>query len=112
MRGIDAGTGGALDGVAHLRQSVRDILTTPVGSRVMRRSYGSRLFELVDTPVTPSLATRLVAATAEALDRWEPRYRVRRVGVSPAPTPGHVIIDLEGEVLPSALALALPGIEV
>ena len=112
MRGIDAGTGAALDGVAHLRQSVRDVLTTPVGSRVMRRDYGSRLFDLLDAPATPGLASRLVAETAEALDRWEPRYRVRRVDVRPSGTPGRVLIDLEGEYLPDATALALAGIEV
>ena len=112
MRGLDAGTGAALDGVEHLRQSVRDVLTTPVGSRVMRRAYGSRLFDLVDGPVTAGQITRVIAETAEALDRWEPRYRVRRVDVRPASAPGHVLIDLEGSYVPSGLPLALPGIEV
>jgi len=37
MTGIDASTGKALGGIAHVRQSVRDILTTPLGTRVMRR---------------------------------------------------------------------------
>lgn len=25
----------------HIRQSVQDILTTPIGTRIMRREYGS-----------------------------------------------------------------------
>lgn len=39
MNGISATTGRPLSGIDHLRQSIRDILTTPIGSRVMRRLY-------------------------------------------------------------------------
>jgi phage baseplate assembly protein W len=37
MRGMSRFTGRSLGGDAHLRQSVADILATPLGSRVMRR---------------------------------------------------------------------------
>lgn len=111
MRGMDAATGRALDGHAHLRQSVRDVLTTPIGTRVMRRAYGSRLLELVDAPIGAGLGTALVAATAEALDRWEPRYRLRRVHVAGAAA-GHVTLDLEGVYVPDGTPLRLDGIVV
>jgi hypothetical protein len=48
MKERDKETRKALEGIDHLKQSIIDILTTPIGSRVMRRDYGSRLFELVD----------------------------------------------------------------
>lgn len=111
MRGISAATGSALDGMAHLRQSIRDILATPIGSRVMRRRYGSRLFELVDAPVTPALATALIAATAEALDAWEPRYRLTRVQVAAAAA-GRVTLDLEGVYVPDGTRVAFSGVTV
>ena len=111
MQGVDAQTGRPAAGEAHLRQSIRDILTTPLGSRVMRRDYGSRLFELVDAPMNAGTIAAIVAASAEAIDRWEPRYRVRRIQVSAAGE-GHVSIDLEGEYLPEGTPLALPGIVV
>ena len=111
MRGVDAQTGERIAGEAHLRQSVRDILTTPIGSRVMRRTYGSRLFELVDAPLNAANIARIVAASAEALDRWEPRYRVRRIQVAAAGE-SHVSIDLEGEYLPEGVPLDIQGIEV
>jgi phage baseplate assembly protein W len=79
MRGTNARTGKILSGLAHLRQSIRDILTTPLGSRVMRRNYGSRLFDLVDNPLNEQTLVDLFAATAEALIRWEPRLQVTRV---------------------------------
>jgi phage baseplate assembly protein W len=39
--GMNSQTGLSISEVEHIRQSVRDILVTPVGSRVMRREYGS-----------------------------------------------------------------------
>ena len=108
---MDAARGTALDGTAHLRQSVRDVLSTPVGARVMRRGYGSRLAELVDTPAGAGFGAALVAATAEALDRWEPRYRLHRVRVVGV-APGHVTLDLEGEYVPDGTALRLDGVAV
>jgi phage baseplate assembly protein W len=54
MIGVNNRTGKALDGMEHLKQSVQDILTTPLGTRVMRREYGSRLFELIDAPINSS----------------------------------------------------------
>ncbi len=39
MRGMNANTGKELEGIEHLKQSIIDILTTPIGSRVMRRDY-------------------------------------------------------------------------
>ena len=114
MRGIDAGTGAVLAGPAHLRQSVRDVLATRIGTRVMRREYGSRLPELVDAPLNDGLRAAVVAATAEALRRWEPRLRLRRVRVraAPADSPARVHLDLEGEHVPDGAPLALAGIPV
>lgn len=33
----------------HIRQSVQDILTTPIGTRIMRREYGSLIYQLIDS---------------------------------------------------------------
>lgn len=79
MIGMDRIGGLALAGDAHLAQSIGDILTTPLGSRVMRRDYGSLLFELIDRPLNAATRLLLVMATAIAIDRWEPRIAVRQV---------------------------------
>lgn len=76
---MSASTGRAIDGDAHLRQSITDILTTPMGSRVMRRDYGSLLPELIDQPLVGATRVRLFGAVAMALMRWEPRVRITRV---------------------------------
>ena len=111
MQGVDARTGGPVAGAAHLRQSIRDILTTPIGSRVMRRIYGSRLFEVIDAPLNPANIARIVAAAAEAIDTWEPRYRVVRIQVAAAGE-AHVSLDLDGEYLPEGVPLAISGVVV
>jgi phage baseplate assembly protein W len=75
-------TGKAIEGVAHLRQSIGDILATPLGSRVMRRDYGSRLFELIDTPVSPASVVDYASAVAGALVKWEPRVVFSRCSIT------------------------------
>ncbi len=79
MRGMSAATGRAIDGDVHLAQSIADILTTPLGSRVMRRDYGSQLPFLIDAPGNGANTVRLYGAAATALQRWEPRLALTRV---------------------------------
>ena len=111
MLGFNAQTGQTSSGLAHLHQSIRDILTTRLGTRVMRRDYGSRLPDLVDNPITPKLAMELYAATAEALDKWEPRLRLTRIKIAAAEV-GRVMLDLEGVYLPDGDDITLSGVEV
>lgn len=111
MNGVNNKTGKLLKGHAHLRQSITDILTTPIGSRVMRRDYGSRLFELVDAPTNEETIAELYAATAEALDRWEPRLRLLSVSVSQI-NAGKITLDLVGEYLPDGEEIKLEGVVV
>lgn len=111
MIGINAATGKHLEGLDHLRQSIRDILTTPVGSRVMRRDYGSRLPRLVDAPLNDGTVLDLISATAVALARWEPRVDVRRVLIASA-APGRVELTIEARYLPDGSPITVDGIEV
>ena len=64
VSGMDRVTGAALSGRAHMRQSIMDILTTPIGSRVGQREYGSRLPELIDAPLNEQGRQAIYAATA------------------------------------------------
>ncbi|MFV1534850.1 MULTISPECIES: GPW/gp25 family protein [unclassified Phaeobacter] len=111
MNGINATTGKPLSGLAHLRQSVRDILTTPIGTRVMRRDYGSRLYRLVDAPMNDATRLEMMAATYEALETWEPRLQLDQVAVD-MPEPGGVIVSIQGQYLPTGEPVTLDGIEV
>jgi phage baseplate assembly protein W len=111
MIGLNSSTGRALGGIDHLRQSIVDILRTPLGSRVMRREYGSRLFRLVDAPLGESTQLAIMAATVEALETWEPRLSIESVAVSSFGA-GSIVLNLVAIYLPEGRELALDGIVV
>lgn len=77
----------------------------------MRRAYGSRLFSLVDAPMNRQTIAAIYAATAEAIKRWEPRFKLQKVHAVSA-APGSVELDLTGEYLPDGKTVTLDGIVV
>jgi phage baseplate assembly protein W len=77
--GMDRETGRALSGTAHLAQSIGDILSTRIGSRVERRDYGSKVPDYIDMPMTTVHRTKMYGAAALALLTWEPRLKLARV---------------------------------
>lgn len=81
MIGMDRSTGKPIEGADHLRQSIGDILGTPLGTRVGRRDYGSRIPELLDQPLNELTRIRVFAAAALALLRQEPRARISRIAL-------------------------------
>lgn len=78
----------------HLSQSIADIVSTPLGTRVMRPEYGSRVPRLIDAPVTQSWRLEVYVAISEALHRWEPRIRVTQVSIL-AVGPGYVELGID-----------------
>lgn len=112
LSGMSSVTGKAIDGAAHLAQSIADILSTPIGTRTMRRDYGSMLPLLLDQPLNQATRLLVFAATAIALARWEPRVRIKRVGLSGENAAGAATIDLEGELVDvaanAAVLLSIP----
>jgi phage baseplate assembly protein W len=114
--GMDARTGKVLSGDAHLAQSIADILSTPLGTRVMRRDYGSRVPDLIDAPANAATRVQLYAATATALMRWEPRLTLTRVALSVIDAiKGRWVLDLvgtrtdSGEAVDLSVPVTLPG---
>ncbi|RQR78688.1 GPW/gp25 family protein [Burkholderia sp. Bp9015] len=98
MKGMNAETGRAVSGRDHLYQSIAKILTTPLATCIKRRAFGSDLFEQVDAPNNGAERTRLYAAIATALMRYEPRLTLTRVQLVTDETTaaGAQIIDIEG----------------
>ena len=79
MIGMDRHTGQPISGIEHLRQSIADILSTPLGSRRHRPEYGSKLRGFVDLPINAGWKSAVQAETARALGRNEPRLKLERV---------------------------------
>lgn len=98
MIGMDRRTGLPISGVEHLRQSIEDILSTPIGSRRMRPEYGSKIRRFVDLSVNDGWKSAVQAEVARALSRWEPRLKLERVRVV-AVVGGKITMQLTGQYL-------------
>ena len=105
---MNAQTGARMDAISHLRQSVQDILTTLIGSRAMRRDYGSLVPALVDQPDNLLAQTRVFSAIQSALMRWEPRIEVKQIKSRRDPSrPGYAEYEILG-TYNSAFGNSLP----
>jgi phage baseplate assembly protein W len=88
-------------GVALIEQSIRIILGTQHGERIMRPDFGADLASLAfaaNTPATANLARHLVTA---ALARWEPRIEVLDVDVEGVVEEGTLVITVTYRVIGS-----------
>lgn len=106
MIGMNATTGRAISGLAHLYQSIGKILTTPRGTRLQRRSFGSDLLSLVDAPHNMATRVRVYSAAASALMRQEPRLQLRRIVLSDISQAGSAVFDIEGVALETGEPIA------
>lgn len=93
--GMNRETGGALTDLDHIRQSVRDILLTPVGTRVMRRQYGSLLSALIDQPQNEVLRLQIMSACYQAILQWEPRVKLTAISFE-SDINGAMVVELSG----------------
>lgn len=104
--GMKSETGERLGDLSHIKQSIQDIFTTPVGSRVARREYGSLLFKLIDSPQNSALKLRIMSAAYTAILHWEPRIVIQKLTVNVSGK-AQVYIDLEGVYIESQSSFQL-----
>jgi phage baseplate assembly protein W len=81
-------------GQAKVEQSIRIILGTQHGERVMRPLFGSNLRALVFAPNNASTANLARYYVTEALGRWEPRIDVQDVAVTNDNAGAKLLIDV------------------
>lgn len=62
-----------------IRQSIRILLLTQPGERLMRPTFGAGLSRFLHEPNNLSTRRRIHDAVVDALDQWEPRIHVDRV---------------------------------
>lgn len=74
-------------GERDIEQSIRIILETVPGERVMRPEFGCRAKELLFAPKNAATQALLIRYVEQALTRWEPRINVISVEVLNAPGP-------------------------
>ena len=91
-------SGRQLSEMDHIKQSISDILTTPIGSRIMRRDYGSIIADLIDQPKSEVLILKLFSAIYTAITKWENRISIEHIRVIDV-SGGTLVIDLEAVYL-------------
>ena len=77
-----------------IRESIRIILGTQVGERVMQTDFGSNLRDLAFAPNTPATANLARHYVEEALTRWEPRITLDEVAVRNDIAGAALLIDI------------------
>ena len=88
---ISRETGSKIPYLDQIRQSIQDILTTPIGSRVMRRDYGSLLPDLIDRPIDDVLVLQCYSAIYTALLQWEDRLIIEYISIEQI---AHGVLDI------------------
>lgn len=92
LRVDQAGSIAMSSGVDDLDSSIRMVLITAPGERLMRPNFGCRIWELMFEPINANTLGLMAVAVREALGQWEPRVDVEQVFVEP-------VDDADGKVL-------------
>lgn len=79
-----------------IEESIRFILGTAQGERVMRPEFGCAIHDYVFSSVDPTTLNLMEEAVEEALALWEPRIEVEQVNAKRDPdNPGRVRIQIQ-----------------
>jgi hypothetical protein len=74
------------DTAEDIERSMRIVLMTAPGERLMRPQFGCRIWDLLFEPVTPNLLGLIAEAVRQAMAQWEPRVEIE--DVKPLPDGG------------------------
>ena len=96
MTGINRETGQMLNDAEHLSERIKDLLTTPVGTRSHRRTYGCDIYKYMDAPINQQVIADIIAEVADAINTWEPEFELERVNVVTM-KPGQMELEVTGK---------------
>ena len=100
--GLSASTGKRLEGWPYVEQYIEKVLTTRIGSRVMRRHLGTQVPEIQDAPGIEAVIVQVFRSIAEALDKYVPWYRLSEITLADAGRDGAYLFLLTGTYYPNA----------
>ena len=99
MRVDQSGALAMTSGVDDIDASIRVVLLTAPGERVMRPFFGCRIWELLFEPINANTLGLMADAVREAIGRWEPRVELVDVELDADPAQqGRVLINLRYRV--------------
>jgi phage baseplate assembly protein W len=96
MRVDQSGSIATTSGVGDIDSSIRMILTTAPGERLMRPAFGCKIWELLFEPINANTLGLMSEAVKEAIGRWEPRVTLDEVRLDPdGQHAGEVLIEID-----------------
>lgn len=79
--------------------SLRMVLTTAPGERLMRPEFGCRIWDLLFEPINANTIGLMAESVKDAVSQWEPRVDLEEVQVEPDPRDhSRVMINLKYKV--------------
>ena len=82
-----------------ISQSIRMILTTGIGERVMLPEFGSRIKSLVFETMDDLMVRAIELEVEEAIKRWEPRVAISGVYVTPNYDKNLIEVDISYTII-------------
>jgi len=104
---IDRITGELIRGWQRCKQSIFTILTTRLRTRLMRLWFGSSFMDLQDKPASQEAIFRSLIAAADAVNSYEPEFKVTSVIIDEIGPDGLIVITMNGDYLPDSAARRL-----
>jgi phage baseplate assembly protein W len=99
MRIDQSGSIAFTQGVGDIDGSLRMVLTTAPGERLMRPQFGCRIWDLLFEPINANTLGLMAEAVRDAVSQWEPRIQLEDVVIDPDPAdPSRVLINLKYRV--------------
>ena len=102
----------AADSIESIRISIGEILMTPIGSRVMRRDFGSYIPRLLDQPLIAPTIILLYAAAAMAIMAHENRITLTDFDFDSAGASATLIINAVERATGTDISLSVPLLQV
>lgn len=97
MTGCDRLTGKSIEGLEYLKQRIENVLSTPIGSVLMKRDFGSNLYLYVDAPVDRDFRAKIYREVAVALNQWVPDFELSKIELDAVNiSQGKIILNISG----------------
>ncbi len=99
MRVDQSGALSLTAGADDIDASLRMVLITAPGERLMRPKFGCKIWDLLFEPVNANTIGLMAEAVREAVSQWEPRITLEDVEIEPDPRDhSRVLINLKYRV--------------
>jgi hypothetical protein len=89
-----------------IMQNIKVILTTIKGTDIHRPDFGSNLYLFLDQPMTAITRGKIMAEIVDAIEKWEPRVKIRNISLNKSYE--RLLISIELEIKDTGEIMEIP----